>query len=90
MQDGPEAVYAVIGIFILTMCIIALTAAASADWVAVLVFGVFVAGVLVMLLGVGLITAEVRTSRRALQYEVGRVASLAPVTEARAGGTVQA
>ena len=62
--------YAAIGIFILTMCIIALTAAVSADWVPGLGFGVFVAGVLTMLLRVGLITAEVRTSRHALQYEV--------------------
>jgi hypothetical protein len=64
--------------------------------VAVLVFGVFVAGVLTMLLGVGLITAEVRTSRRALEYEVRRVARLAPApdvaraTEAREPGTVHA
>jgi hypothetical protein len=80
------------------MCVIALTAAISADWVAVLVFGVFLAGVLVMLLGVLLITVEVRASRRALQYEVGRVArlaptpglDLAPVTDARQAGTVQA
>ena len=88
------AVYAAIAILVLTMCIIALTAAVSADWVAVLVFGVFVAGVLVMLLAVLLITLEIRTSRRALQYEVRRVARLAPdpnavaVTAAREPGTV--
>jgi hypothetical protein len=58
--------------------------------VALLVFGVFVAGVLVVLLGVALITLEVRTSRRALQYEAARAARLAPVTDARAGGTVHA
>jgi hypothetical protein len=96
VHHAALAVYGAIGIFILTMCIIALTAAASADWVAVLVFGVFVAGVLTMLLGVVLITAEVRTSRRALQYEVRRVARLAPdpdavaVTAAREPGTVHA
>jgi hypothetical protein len=96
VHHAALAVYAAIGIFILTMCVIALTAAVSADWVAVLVFGVFVAGVLTMLLGVGLITAEVRTSRRALEYEVRRVARLAPdpsavpVTTARAPGTVHA
>jgi hypothetical protein len=83
VHDAALAVYAAIGIFILTMCIIALTAAVTADWVAVVVFGVFVAGVLTMLLGVGLITAEVRTSRRALQYEAARVGRLAPVTNAR-------
>jgi hypothetical protein len=94
VHHAALAVYGAIGIFILTMCVIALTAAVSADWVAVLVFGVFVAGVLVMLLGVVLITAEVRTSRRALQYEVRRVARLVPdpsvarVTEAHEPGTV--
>ena len=90
VHHAALAVYASIGIFILTMCIIALTAAVSADWVALLVFGVFVAGVLVVLLGVALITLEVRTSRRALQYEAARVARLAPVTDARAAGTVHA
>jgi hypothetical protein len=90
VHHAALAVYAAIGIFILTMCIIALTAAVSADWVAVLVFGVFLAGVLVVLLGVGLITLEVRTSRRALQYEAARVARLAPVTDALAAGTVHA
>jgi hypothetical protein len=90
VHHAALAVYGAIGIFILTMCIIALTAAVSADWVAVLVFGVFVAGVLAVLLGVGLITAEVRTSRRALQFEVGRVARLAPVTDAREPWTVHA
>jgi hypothetical protein len=58
--------------------------------------GVFVAGVLAMLLGVGLITVEVRASRRALQYEVRRVVGLAPdpdlarVTDDRAPRTVHA
>ena len=95
VHHAALAVYGAIGIFILTMCVIALTAAVSADWVAVLVFGVFVAGVLVMLLGVLLITAEVRASRRALQYEAHRVACLAPtpdaapVTDARQPGTVR-
>jgi hypothetical protein len=90
VHHAALAVYGAIGVFILTMCVIALTAAVAADWVAVLVFGVFVAGVLTVLLGVGLITAEVRTSRRALQFEVGRVARLAPVTDAREPWTVHA
>jgi hypothetical protein len=96
VHHAALAVYGAIGIFILTMCVIALTAAVSADWVAILVFGVFVVGVLVMLLGVLLITVEVRTSRRALQYEVRRVArlapepDLAPVTDPREPTTVHA
>ena len=97
VHHAALAVYGAIGIFILTMCVIALTAAVSADWVATLVFGVFLAGVLVMLLGVVLITVEIRTSRRALQYQVQRVIRLAatpdaaaPVTDAWRRGTVQA
>jgi hypothetical protein len=58
------------------MCVIALTATVGADWVATLVFGVFVAGVVAMLLGVLLISLEIRTSQRALRYEVRRVVSL--------------
>jgi hypothetical protein len=96
VHHAALAVYAAIGIFILTMCVIALTAAVSADWVAVLVFGVFLAGVLAMLLGVLLITLEIRTSRRALQYQVQRASRLAadpdevPVTDTRRRGTVHA
>jgi Ni/Fe-hydrogenase subunit HybB-like protein len=90
------AVYGAIAILIGTMCIIALTATMSADWVAVLVFGVFVASVLMMLLGVLLITLEIRTSQRALQYEVRRVRRLAaspetlPVTDGLKPGTFHA
>jgi hypothetical protein len=96
VHHAALAVYAAIAIFILTMCVIALTAAVSADWVAVLVFGVFIAGVLAMLLGVLLITVEIRSSRRALEYEVQHVARLPAdpdhltVTDARWRETVQA
>ena len=95
VHHAALAVYGAIAILIGTMCIIALTATMSADWVAVLVFGVFVASVLMMLLGVLLITLEIRTSRRALQYQVQRVIRLAanpdaaPVTDAWRRGTVQ-
>lgn len=72
------AVYAAIGILILTMCIIALTATTVADWVGPLVFGMFLAGVLMTLLGVVLTTLEIRMSRRSLVYEVERVSRLPP------------
>src|SRR5919202_5536324 len=71
------AVYAAIGILVLTMCVIALTATITADWVGPFVFGVFVAGVLTMLVGVLLVTLEIRTSRRSLAFEVQRVSHLA-------------
>ena len=85
VHHAALAVYGAVGILVLTMCVIALTATISADWVALLVFGVFLAGVLAMLLGVLLITIEVRGSRRALQYEVQRVVR---VTASRDDGSV--
>jgi hypothetical protein len=96
VHHAALTVYGGIGILIGTMCIIALTATISADWVAVLVFGVFIASVLMMLLGVLLITVEIRTSQRALQYEVRRVLRLAagpetvPVPDGLKPGTVHA
>jgi hypothetical protein len=70
------AVYAAIGILVLTMCVIALTAAVTAAWVGPLVFGVFLAAVLTMLAGVALVTVEIRSSRRSLVFEARRVAGL--------------
>jgi len=75
------AVYASIGILVLTMCIIALTATISAEWVGALVYGVFLLSVLAVLVGVVLITMEIGTSRRSLAFEVGLETRLpAPVT----------
>src|SRR6266571_1865572 len=51
------AVYASIGILVLTMCIIALTATIPAEWVGPLVYGVFLLSVLAVLVGVVRITA---------------------------------
>ena len=70
------AVYASIGILVLTMCIIALTATISAEWVGPLVYGVFLLSVLAVLVGVVLITMEIGTSRRSLAFEVERVTRL--------------
>jgi hypothetical protein len=82
------AVYASIGILVLTMCIIALTAAVTAQWVGPLVFGVFLAAVLTMLVGVVLVTVEIRFSRRSLVFEAQRVRQLsAGVTAGGVGET---
>jgi hypothetical protein len=80
------AVYTAIGILVLTMCVIALTATLTSTWVALLVFAIFLAGVLVMLVGVILITVEIRFSRRSLVFEAQRVTKLAAGTAA-GGGT---
>ena len=85
------AVYAAIGILVLTMCVIAVTANIVADWVGLLVFGVFLLGVLAMLVGVLLITLEIRTSRRSLAFEVQRVSHLvAAPADGRSAETVHA
>ena len=82
------AVYAAIGILVLTMCVIALTAAVTAAWVGPLVFGVFLAAVLMMLVGVALVTIEIRSSRRSLVFEARRVSRLsAGVTAGHAAET---
>ena len=70
------AVYGATAVLVLTMCVIALTATVTSDWVAPLVFGIFVAGVLTMLVGVLLITLEIRTSQRSLAFEAERVGGL--------------
>jgi len=85
------AVYAAIGILVLTMCVIAVTATIPAEWVGPLVYGVFLLSVLAVFVGVVLITMEIGTSRRSLAFEVERVTRLpAPVTEPRSEETVQA
>ena len=82
------AVYVAIGILVLTMCVIAVTATLAAPWVAPLVFAIVLAGVLVMLVGVVLITVEIRFSRRSLVFEARRVARLsAGVTAGAVGET---
>ena len=70
------SIYTAIGILILTMCTIAVTASIAADWVGSLVYGVFVLSVLAMLIGVVLITMEISTSRRSLVFEADRVRRL--------------
>jgi hypothetical protein len=90
VHHALPAVYGAIGILVLTMCIIALTATITAEWVGPLVFGVFLVGVLMRLVGVMLITAEIRVSRQSLSFEVERVRRVpADVTTAWSAETVK-
>jgi hypothetical protein len=57
-------------ILVASMCLTAVTALVIADWIMGLILVLFVGGVLAMLLGVALVALEVRTSQRALQFEV--------------------
>jgi len=90
INQSLQTVYLAIGFLVLTMCIIAVTATVTAEWVGPLVYGTFVLSVLTMLAGVVLITLEIRLSRRSLVFEVDRVRRLpAGVTRPRARETVQ-
>jgi uncharacterized membrane protein (DUF485 family) len=76
VRDALLAVYASILALVISMCVIALTATAWAGWIATLVFGIFVIGVLALLLGVVLTVLEVRSSDGALRFEVAQVRRL--------------
>jgi hypothetical protein len=73
------------------MCAIAFSAVTMAEWLVALVLAMFVAGILAVLLSVVLIALEVRTSQRAVAFEVQRVLGLpkepARVTPAMPDGT---
>jgi hypothetical protein len=71
------AAYFGILILVASMCAIAFSAVTAAEWLVVLVLAMFVAGILAMLLSVVLIALEVRTSQRAVTFEVQRVLRLA-------------
>jgi hypothetical protein len=72
------AAYSGILILVASMCAIAFSAVNAADWLVALVLVMFVAGILALLTSVVLIAFEVRTSQRAVTFEVQRVLRLHP------------
>src|SRR5215467_5847253 len=70
------AAYFGILILVASMCAIAFSAVTAAEWLVALVLAMFVAGILAILLSVVLIALEVRTSQRAVAFEVQRVLRL--------------
>lgn len=76
VHNALLTVYAAILALVVCMCVIALTATIVAGWIATFVFGIFVVGLLLMLLGVAITVYEVRMSDGALRYEVRRVTRL--------------
>jgi hypothetical protein len=86
------AAYFGILILVASMCAIAFSAVTAAEWLVALVLAMFVVGILAILLSVILIALEVRTSQRAVAFEVQRVLRLAgaqdPVTPNTVGETV--
>lgn len=97
LHHAVLAIYVAILILVASMCLSAITAFAVPDWILGLVLVVFVCGVLTMLVGVALVADEVRTSQRALQFEVQRVLGLErvnsvtvrPVLTQQVGGGVE-
>jgi hypothetical protein len=85
------AAYVGILILVASMCAIAFSAVSAAEWLVALVLALFVTGILAILASVILIALEVRTSQRAVSFEVDRVLHLvrAPqrVTPAAPGET---
>lgn len=75
--------YVSILILVASMCAIAISSVAAADWLFTAVLAMFVAGILAMLVGVVFIAVEVRTSQRAVSYEVMRVLHLGRQCEPR-------
>jgi uncharacterized protein DUF2721 len=76
LHHAVLAMYVAILILVACMCLTAVSALVPADWIMGLVLVLFVCGVLAMLPGVALVALEVRTSQRALQFEVHRVLGL--------------
>jgi Protein of unknown function (DUF2721) len=70
------AAYLGVLILVASMCVIAFSAAVDADWLVSLVLALFVSGLLAVLASVVLISLEVRTSQRAIAFEVQRVLHL--------------
>ena len=70
LHHAVLAIYMAILILVASMCLTAVTALVLADWIMGLILVLFVGSVLAMLLGVALVALEVRTSQRALQFEV--------------------
>jgi len=76
LHHAALTIYLAILILVASMCVSAATALESVEWILVVVLVLFMCGVLVMLAGVALVAVEVRTSQRALQFEVQRVLGL--------------
>lgn len=76
LRDAALALYSAVLVFVLCMFGIALAAATNSAWAATGALIIFLAGTTGMGIGIGLVALEVRTSDRAIQYEVARVGGL--------------
>lgn len=69
-HDAVLLVYIAAALFIADMFVIGLGTAQYADWIGLVVVGLFLAGILALLAGVLLTAMEVRTSHQAIDDEV--------------------
>jgi hypothetical protein len=77
-RDAVLSAYCSVLVFIVTMFVIAVAAAANSAVASTLALFLFLLGTGIMFLGVLLTAVEVRESQRAVEYEVRRVAGLSP------------
>ncbi|GAB4148587.1 MAG: hypothetical protein Fur0046_27110 [Cyanobacteria bacterium J069] len=76
LQQTVTVIYSAIAVFLISMLAIALAVASNAAAIATATLGLFLLGTGMLLVGVFLITREIRMSHRAICYEVGRISSL--------------
>lgn len=76
LHHSVLVVYVAILLFIVNMFIIAFAAVWDSTWLSTAVLIVFVGGTLAVFIGVLIAIAEVRSSHRAVEYEVRRVSEL--------------
>ncbi|HVU09812.1 MAG TPA: DUF2721 domain-containing protein [Phototrophicaceae bacterium] len=76
MHDSVLLIYGSIFLFVLDMFAIALLVVSGLPWMSSVVLAFFFGGLLALLLAVGIAMTEMLHSRRAVLYEVERVAKL--------------
>jgi hypothetical protein len=76
VRDSLLAIYVAVLVFVVTMFVIALAAAAGSAPLASAALVLFLAGTAALLLGVALTALEIRMSDHSIRYEMERVLSL--------------
>ncbi len=76
MRNAVLSIYSSILLLIVDMLVIALAAVTEMVWLSTLVMVVFLLGMAALLIGVLITAVEIRSSHRAIQYEVQHVLSL--------------
>jgi Protein of unknown function (DUF2721) len=73
LHNAVLVVYIATGLFLVSMLIIAIAAAVNVSWLSIAILILFLAGTGALFIGVMIAIIEVRSSHRAVQYEVRRV-----------------